>query len=79
MVYITSFTSFERDSKWGCRLYMTSLSMGRKSQPTKQPINYVYKEKRPKRAYTGEQCPRHLYMLPHRRERHCRVVVVNYS
>ena len=45
MVLKTSFTSFERDSKWECRLYMTSLSMGRKSQPTKQPINYIYKEK----------------------------------
>ena len=28
-VYLPSFTSFARDSKWGCRLYMTSLLMGR--------------------------------------------------
>ena len=28
-VYLSSFTSFARDSKWGYRLYMTSLSMGR--------------------------------------------------
>ena len=29
-----SFTSFAFDSKWGCCLLMTSLSMGRKIQPT---------------------------------------------
>ena len=29
-----SFTSFARDSKWGCRRKMSSLSMGRKTQPT---------------------------------------------
>ena len=31
-----SVLTFARDSKWGCRLYMTSLSMGRKTQPTKK-------------------------------------------
>ena len=33
----TSLKSFERNSKWGCRLSITSLSIGRKSQPTNQP------------------------------------------
>ena len=33
-----SFMSFEKDSKWGCRLKMTSLSMGRKIQPTNQSV-----------------------------------------
>ena len=33
-VYLPNFTSFARDSKWGCGLYMTSLSVGRKTQPT---------------------------------------------
>ena len=32
--HLPSVTSFARDNKWGCRLYMTSLSMGRKTQPT---------------------------------------------
>ena len=72
-----SFTSLERDSKWRCRLQMTSLPMGRKSHPTNQST---------KRAYTGEQCPRHLYMPPphppHRRaplSRSGRELLVNPS
>ena len=31
---ITRGATFARDSKWGCRLLMTSLSMGHKTQPT---------------------------------------------
>ena len=34
----TCFTSFARDSKWGCRLSVTSLSMGRKTQPTNHQL-----------------------------------------
>ena len=35
-VYLPSFASFARDSKWGCRLYITSLLKGRKTQTNKQ-------------------------------------------
>ena len=34
-VYLPSFTSFAKDSKWGCRLKMTSLLKGRKTQTNK--------------------------------------------
>ena len=37
-VCIYTHMSFSRDSKWGCRLKMTSLSMGCKTQPTN--LNY---------------------------------------
>ena len=40
-VYLPSFKSFARESKWGCRLLMTSLLMGRKTQPTNQPTEDI--------------------------------------
>ena len=33
---------FARDSKWGCRLQMTSLSMGRKTPPTVKCIIHLH-------------------------------------
>ena len=39
-VNLPSFTSFARDRKWGCRLYMTLLLKGRKTQTKKQIIEF---------------------------------------
>ena len=53
MVLKPSFTSFARDIKWGCQLEMTSLLMGRKTQPTYQ-IRYNH-------SMSSTQCAKYWY------------------